>query len=100
MIGHFELGGFSREARVPRASLGSVETVSQGAGVRECGIDNVRVGQTEHQLSHGDPRQKPGFPEESFVRGTFELKQLVQVLGIFGKPGENRLAFVDVAGGD
>jgi hypothetical protein len=42
--------------------------------MREGRIHNVRVRKTENKFPNGNAGKKPGFAEETVIRGSFKLK--------------------------
>src|ERR1039458_7017153 len=91
---NFDSVCLQREPGIPRSSLGSVETASQGIGVGECRIHNVRVGKAEHELSDRDPGQKARLTQQSVVGRALEFKQSSQLIGILSQSVEYGLFLV------
>src|SRR5260370_21334142 len=74
VVGDFDLRGLKGEPRIPSAPLRPAETVSEGAGMREGRIDNVRVRKTENEFPNGNARKKTCFSEEAVVGGSFKFE--------------------------
>ena len=97
VVCHFQLRGLARECRVPRAAFRPVEAASEGTGVRECGIDNMRVRKAKDEFPHCNTRKRASFSEEAVVCSSLKFEERVQVLDIFSQPGENAVVRVAIA---
>jgi hypothetical protein len=79
---NFNLRCSKQKSGVPSSPIGPVETASEGICVRECGVHNVGVGKPEHELMHGDPRQKAGLAGQALVGSALKFKQGGQFMGL------------------
>src|ERR1700733_6170052 len=66
---------FKQESGVPRSSVRSIETASQGTRVRECGVHNVGVRKPEHEVMHREPGQKRGLSGQALIGSALQFKQ-------------------------
>ena len=100
VIGNLALGGLARECRVPRSASGPVESATKWIRVRKRRIDDVRVTNTKNQFADRNSRQGPSLAQKPVVRGTFQFKQRVQIVGIIGEASQNGLVALDILGGN
>jgi hypothetical protein len=74
VVSDFDLRGLKGEPRIPSAPFWPAETVSEGTGVREGRIDDLRVRKTKNEFPNGNAGKKPSFAEEAVVGGSFKLE--------------------------
>src|SRR5258708_5899313 len=100
MKGDFDSCCFLRERRIPCAAVRAVKTAPCRPCMNERCIHNVEVGKTKYEFSYRYAWQKPSLPYQPVIRGPFKFEEIVQFIGITGKPGKDALVSVCVARGD
>ena len=74
VVCHFQLRGLAGECRVPRAAFRPVEAASEGTGMRECSVDNMRVRKAKDQFPHRNTRKQASFSEEAVVCSSLKFE--------------------------
>src|SRR5437667_1243045 len=74
VVCHLQLRGRAEECRVPRAAFRPVEAASEGSGMRECGVDNMRVRKAKDQFAYRNTRKQASFSEEAVVCSSLKFE--------------------------